>query len=135
MIWADQMREHGHRVDNGRTAKNDRGDGVGRTATQKPATWDDNGRTATQKPARWDDNGRTATQKTGSVEGIGRTAKREHGNTAAKTGNGTESYQAGDDEIMAAGTMGRLSRSMHHKMLDRKLKHKFCRPTLQQSLH
>jgi hypothetical protein len=24
---------------------------------------------------------------------------------------------------------------MHHKMLDRKLEHKFCRPTLQQSLH
>jgi hypothetical protein len=38
MIWADQMREHGHRDDNGRTAKNDRGDGVGQTATQKPAT-------------------------------------------------------------------------------------------------
>ncbi|EFX61946.1 hypothetical protein DAPPUDRAFT_120729, partial [Daphnia pulex] len=51
MIWADQMREHGQRDDNGRTAKNDRGDGVGRTATQKPSTWDDNGRTATQKPA------------------------------------------------------------------------------------
>jgi hypothetical protein len=69
------------------------------------------------------------------VEDIGRTAKREHGNTAAKTGNGTESYQAGDDDEMTASTMGRLSRSMHHKMLDRKLEHKFCRPTLQQSLH
>ncbi|EFX62189.1 hypothetical protein DAPPUDRAFT_270850 [Daphnia pulex] len=101
--------------------KNDRGDGVGRTATQKPSTWDD--------------NGRTATQKTGRVEGIGRTAKREQGNTAAKTGNGTESYQAGDDDQMTAGTMGRLSRSMHHKMLGIKLKHKFYWPTLQQSLH
>ncbi|EFX62675.1 hypothetical protein DAPPUDRAFT_119984 [Daphnia pulex] len=68
MIWADQMREHGQRDDNGRTAKNDRGDGVGRTATQKPTTWDDNGRTATQKPARWDvsaeqQNGNTGTRQ------------------------------------------------------------------------
>ncbi|EFX61920.1 hypothetical protein DAPPUDRAFT_120766 [Daphnia pulex] len=68
MIWADQMREHGQRDDNGRTAKNDRGDGVGRTATQKPSTWDDNGRTATQKPARWDvsaeqPNGNTGTRQ------------------------------------------------------------------------
>ncbi|EFX73937.1 hypothetical protein DAPPUDRAFT_109398 [Daphnia pulex] len=68
MIWADQMREHGQRDDNGRTAKNDRGDGVGRTATQKPSKWDDNGRTATQKPARWDvsaeqQNGNTGTRQ------------------------------------------------------------------------
>ncbi|EFX67731.1 hypothetical protein DAPPUDRAFT_115191 [Daphnia pulex] len=79
---------------------------------------------------RGEDNGRTATRKTGRVEDIGRTAKREHGNTAAKTGNGTEGYQAGDDDEMTAGTMGRLSRSMHHKMLDVKLKHKFYWPTL-----
>jgi hypothetical protein len=114
MIWAIQMREHGHRDDNGRTAKNDRGEDIGRTATQNPATREDIGRTATQKPARREDNGRTATQKPAAWK---ISAEQQNGNTAAKTGNGTESYQAGDDDEMMAGTMGRLSRSMHHKML------------------
>jgi hypothetical protein len=51
------------------------------------------------------------------VEDIGRTAKREHGNTAAKTGHGTESYQAGDDDETTAGTMGRLEIPCHSRPL------------------
>jgi hypothetical protein len=118
--------------------KNDRGEDIGRTATEKPATKEDKGHTATQKPAAWKIS---AEQQNGRGEDFGRTAKRprgrfrpnsktaegkisaeqQNGNTAAKTGNGTKSYQTGDDDEMTTGTMGRLSRSMHHKMLARKL--------------